>query len=146
MNNEPARSWLVIVGTSALMLVAFASVLLISWRAVRGWSLQPATPRELGILAALLLLVGCVLGYLLWMLLVQLFTRFDAKGIRQPHFPSSVFMLWRDVTEVIVDAVRVEIRSPDKVVQIRLYGFRHPDELVDLIRRRVPAHVRVDAR
>jgi hypothetical protein len=30
------------------------------------------------------------------------------------------------------------------VIRIRLYGFRHPDELVDLIRRRVPAHVRVD--
>lgn len=132
------RSRLVVACTLVFAVGPIVAVGMITARTVGASQSDSIASSELALLVALAIVAFAVTGYLSWVLFSQIRTRFTDEGVWQPRLFSSVFIPWRDVTRVKVTAVQAEIRGADSTIRINLYGFRRPEEVLDLIKRRVP--------
>jgi len=113
----------------------------ITWPAVKAARLGQPLPAGwtwASVIGVDMVLIG-LFGYLCWQALIQWLTYFTIEGIGQPRLGGYAFLRWSEVTRVTRKLNTIELQSSGQTLQIAYAQFRDIDQLITLIRERVPA-------
>lgn len=78
--------------------------------------------------------------YLIWIPVKDMLTLFTEQGIRQPRWFGlrHVYLKWSEVEQIDEKHSTIRIIGSHKTIQLNVLLFKHPDKVMNEIRKRVP--------
>ena len=135
MKNNPFErsSFLVLALTTIVMVVAVAFIFIIVKSTIGGTSII-CLPIYAGIFL--------FFAYICYLPIVQLMTKYTDSGIEQSSFFGSRSLRWQDVKEIRnITTGGIILISSDTKINVNLFLFKSPQDLLFEIRSRIPESV-----